>query len=464
VALVVRVYVLTLTAGQPVWWDEAEYLIEARSLALGTPDTGFYSGRPLGLSVAMAGLYAIGVGETGLRVFVGLVALAAVWLLYRVGRRLVGTHAGFVAALLFSVFYIPVFYGARLLTEMPQVALCLLAADLVTSRSRVRTVVAAPVLVAAILTRFPAGLMAPILLAWALASERARLLRSREALVALGIGSLSAAPYLAWAWLHHGDPLYAFKSWDRAMPSMTMSERVAGLGAYARWLWAVLGWGPGTLLVVGVLLCARRVIAFPRLWRAGDPALPAATLVLTWLLVPFFYFALVVRPVLDRFPVLALPAVFLAIGVAAEWGAERLARGRAFLSSAVVVVVATMAAVPLFLSADRTVRQKLTSYGPLRDAGQWIAAHSEPGDTIMSASVAQLTYYTVRPNVRFPRDVGEFVRVLGDAPPRYIVYTGYESQPAWLQPKLVELQLQVVARFPPVAVPDVLVLSSRPAR
>jgi len=56
VALVVRVYVLTLTAGQPVWWDEAEYLIEARSLALGTPDTGFYSGRPLGLSVAMAGL------------------------------------------------------------------------------------------------------------------------------------------------------------------------------------------------------------------------------------------------------------------------------------------------------------------------------------------------------------------------------------------------------------------------
>jgi hypothetical protein len=103
----------------------------------------------------MAGLYAIGVGETGLRIFVAGVALAAVWLLYRVGRRLFGTRAGFVAALLFSVFYVPVFYGARFLTEMPQIALCVLAADLVTAGTPVRTMAAAPVLVAAILPRFP---------------------------------------------------------------------------------------------------------------------------------------------------------------------------------------------------------------------------------------------------------------------------------------------------------------------
>ena len=150
---------LHLTADQPVWWDEAEYLIKARSLALGTPGTGFTPGRPLGLSIAMAGLYAVGAGEWGLRVFMAGIALAAVWLLYRVGRRLFGTRAGFVAALLFSAFYLPVFYGARFLTEMPQVALCTLAADLVTAGTPVRTLLAAPVLVAAILTRFPAGLM-----------------------------------------------------------------------------------------------------------------------------------------------------------------------------------------------------------------------------------------------------------------------------------------------------------------
>src|SRR5262249_56679035 len=133
-----------LTVGQPVWWDEAEYLIEARTLALGTPDTGFTPGRPPGLSVAMAGLYALGVGETGLRVFVAAIALAGVWLLYRVGRRLFGTHAGFAAALLFSVFYVPVFYGARFLTEMPQVALCLLAADLAPPGSPLPTALPPP--------------------------------------------------------------------------------------------------------------------------------------------------------------------------------------------------------------------------------------------------------------------------------------------------------------------------------
>jgi hypothetical protein len=71
----------------------------------------------------MAGLYAIGVGERGLRVFVGRSRSRRCGFCIRVGRRLFGTRAGFVAALLFSVFYVPVFYGARLLTEMPQVAL-----------------------------------------------------------------------------------------------------------------------------------------------------------------------------------------------------------------------------------------------------------------------------------------------------------------------------------------------------
>jgi hypothetical protein len=57
--------------------------------------------------------------------------------------------------------------------------------------------------------------------------------------------------------------------------------------------------------------------------------------------------------------------------------------------------------------------------------------------------------------------VDEFVRVLRDAPPRYIVFSGLERHPAWLQPKLVELRLRVVARFPPRDAPDVLVVNPR---
>jgi hypothetical protein len=187
--------------------------------------------------------------------------------------------------------------------------------------------------------------------------------------------------------------------------------------------------GPGILLVGGLLLCLRWAIALPRLWRTGDPTLAGGLLVTVWLLVPFLYFGLVVRPVLDRYPVLGVPAGFLAIGVATAWGAGRLARGHPFLETALVVLVAGIAAVPLLRSADRIVRGKMTSYGELRDAGHWIAAHSDPTEQTMSASVAQLTYYSVRPNLRFPKDADEFVRVLRDAPPRYVVLSGFERHP-----------------------------------
>src|SRR5262249_61285931 len=117
----------------------------------------------------------------------------------------------------------------------------------------------------------------------------------------------------------------------------------------------------------------------------------------------------------------ALLALSAASGPARAWGPERRAGGRAPVATAVVVLVATIGAVPLLRNADRVVRDKLTSFGGLQDAGRWIAAHSDPDDTIMSASVAQLTYYTVRRNLLFPKDVDEFVRVLHDGPPRYIV-------------------------------------------
>jgi 4-amino-4-deoxy-L-arabinose transferase-like glycosyltransferase len=447
VALAARIYVFALTADQPLWWDEAEYVLKARNMALGTPDTGYTPGRPIVLSIAFAGVYAVGLDEPGLHVFVAAVALAAVWLVYRVGRRLFGTHAGFVAALLFSVFYLPLFYGARFLTEMPQVTLCLLAADLVTAGTPARLVLAAPVLAVAVLTRFPAGLMLPILFVYALAHERARLLRSRAVLVAAALGLVSLAPYFGWAWLHYGDPLYTFKAWGFTMPRMTPADRLAGVGDYAGLVWAGLGWGLGTPLVGGIVLCSRVLIAPGRLWRNGDPTWAGGLLVLAWLLLPFLYFALFVRPVLDRYPILGVPALFLAIGVATAWVATRLARGHALAETMLVVAVAGLGAIGLARDADTIVRSKITSQAGMRDAGRWIAAHTEPADTVMSSSVAQLTYYSVRPILAFPKDADEFARILREQPPRYVVVSGSEQDPAGLEAMLSNLA--VAGRFPP---------------
>jgi hypothetical protein len=110
----VRAYYLVLARDQPVWWDEAEYLIKARALALGTPDTGFFSGRPLLLSLVMAAIYAVGLGELTIRVGLAMVSTATIYMTYRVSLRIVDQSAAIVTAALFSMFYLQLFYTNRI--------------------------------------------------------------------------------------------------------------------------------------------------------------------------------------------------------------------------------------------------------------------------------------------------------------------------------------------------------------
>ncbi len=34
-----RIYLVAVTADQPIWWDEAEYLVRAKHIALGSPES-----------------------------------------------------------------------------------------------------------------------------------------------------------------------------------------------------------------------------------------------------------------------------------------------------------------------------------------------------------------------------------------------------------------------------------------
>jgi len=96
-AVGLNAYLFAITYDQPVWWDEAEYLIKGKNMVLGTPETGWFSGRPILLPLTVAGVYGVGLGETAVRVLLSLSAIGGILLTWRVGRRIAGDVAGFVA-------------------------------------------------------------------------------------------------------------------------------------------------------------------------------------------------------------------------------------------------------------------------------------------------------------------------------------------------------------------------------
>src|SRR5258706_15311330 len=62
-AFVLRLYYFFLTKDQPLWWDEAEYMLKAKALVFGTPATGWRATRPIFLPYLAAAFLKIGGGE-----------------------------------------------------------------------------------------------------------------------------------------------------------------------------------------------------------------------------------------------------------------------------------------------------------------------------------------------------------------------------------------------------------------
>ncbi len=464
VSLAIRLFYLRLTQAQPVWWDEAEYLIKARNIALGTPETGFSLHRPLFLSVAMSGLYALGLGERAIRVALLVPSVASVYLTYRVGERLVGAAAGFVGAWLFGMYYVSLFYSMRILTEIPHVALCLWGTHLFLSQRRPAVIGSLPVLVLAVFTRFPAALMLVALAVYCAVSEGTAALRRREYWISAALGVLVAVPFGVQSYVAHGHPLFAWTVVGYTMPGMDLTTRLQGFAEGFQMLQASLGWLLTALLTGGMLLLLGRVI-----WARGrgtgtDGAPKGGVLVLLWMTLPFLYFCLFVRPVLDRYLVLALPPAFLALGYGTMRVAALARRIHPLAAVAVmlaVLVLGTLRFVPL---ADRNIRARMTSYAGLQDAGLWIKARSGPEDILLSRSVAQLTYYTERRGQTIPEDRTEFDTMMATRKPRYVVISRYEPHPQWLLNTRPEsLGLRAIAGFPKGRV-EALVLAPIDAR
>jgi hypothetical protein len=130
--------------------------------------------------------------------------------------------------------------------------------------------------------------------------------------------------------------------------------------------------------------------------------------------------------------------------------------------AALVLVIA--AALALARDAERAVRDKLTSFAELREAGHWLRQHADAGAALVSTSPPQLTYYAQRATYAVPDDATSFARLRAERQPRYLVVSRYQETPAWLgAADLNALGARIVARFPdaqPYA--TVLELSDRP--
>src|SRR3989344_754983 len=185
-SLTIRLYYFILTKTQPLWWDEAEYLLKAKSLAFGTPDTGWAAAiRPLLFPILAAFIFKIGLTEISLRFLWAVLSTINIWLLYLIGKTMFNKKVGLIAAFLLSVFYLDLFYTTRMLVDMPQIFFILLGTLFFvkyyfSNGSKNLILFVLPILFLGALMRFTVGIFVMALLIFLLSTERLALFKEKK--------------------------------------------------------------------------------------------------------------------------------------------------------------------------------------------------------------------------------------------------------------------------------------------
>jgi hypothetical protein len=453
-AFAIRLYYFQQASTQPLWWDEAEYLLKAKSLVFGTPDTGFFDARPLGFPLTLAAFYELGLGETSVRVALLVASLAAVYLTYSIGERLFGTVASFAGTGLFAMFYVPIFYTNRVLTEIPRLLLGLLAARLYLSNRSVVMWSAIPVLALATFMHLTAAIFVGVFGVHFAAVHGYRQLRNNTKLVAIVV----AVMFVLVVW-NLDALLSTLAGWRVMFPRHLVSpNHLKRLGLSLDWFYQRLGPLLGVLLLVGAVLLLDWLRQPRKLVRGESPVLANKLFVFLWLIGTLAFFGTIVVAFQDRYMILTLPAIFWTIGLATAELAAGARRIHHLAPWAIVGAILVAGGIQFLPDGDMAFRSGVQSQSALRDAAAWIKDRTSAPDTLMSLSVPQLTYYTERATYRLPTQRDDYEIALKRHQTRFVVLTKFERHPAWIKGVSAEsVGLRLVAAFPPQS-PQVLVL------
>src|SRR3989344_5020453 len=128
-AIGIRIYYFILTANQPLWWDEADYLAYAKNLANLGGNWIVTSQHNSLYPFIVAGLFLIGLGEPAVKFFIQIIpSILSVWLVYAICNEMYGDkRIGLIASFLMTTLWVVLFNSMRFHVDIPGMFFGLLA-------------------------------------------------------------------------------------------------------------------------------------------------------------------------------------------------------------------------------------------------------------------------------------------------------------------------------------------------
>ncbi|MBI2045148.1 glycosyltransferase family 39 protein [Candidatus Pacearchaeota archaeon] len=446
-AIIIQVYFLLKTFNQPLWWDEAVYLLKSKAIAFGTPDVGVNRGRALFNSFLWAGLFKIGLTEHAFRIIQTILSVVSVGLVYKIMHSITkNKFVAFFSGFSLAVCWVVAYATTRFFPDTTGLFLWLLMIFLFwkgyAEESRVIPKYfywIGPVFVAASYAREMNLMFVGIIFIYMFAKEKFSLFKKKEVYILIGITLLAAVPFFLYYYNMFGNPIenwtYRFSALEFNTPEAAADEGVPwGTSTYFRYMPDYFGWIIIILLLTGLIYLSKVVLGLDLIFKNKKTDMDHLFLLLLWIIIPFAYIAFQIKLYDERYILIIYPAVYAVAGYALynikEYASKKISKILAWL---LIIVVLFFIFYPHFQRADSLIEQKLTSYAQVKDAGLWIEDNSNAGDIIFAQSQPQLVYYaekSVFPLSPYQNET-DFIKNITSSRPKYLVLSIFENHPPW---------------------------------
>lgn len=449
----VQLYFFSQVAGQPMWWDEAEYMATAKHWAFDVPYQLNPQRPPLFQALASL-LLLLGLSEQFIQfLLVSLPLLGVVYATILLGTELaskpVGLFAGACSALMWSYL----FWSQRFQPDFLALTFQLLAFVFflrMRKKPSTRLVVYAGVFAALGFYFKISALLVPLIIGiYAVWCEGWKVIQNKS-LWLFGLAYLlTFTPFMVWQYTAFGNPL-AFA------PSYTGVEGKVEAGWQPGWMALDYLYNFPKLIVFGAF-CVGLLLLIGKLVLTCDVALkeqkrretPGAFLLIALLTILFFHVYFIRGIIEDRWVFLYAPFIFVCAGI----GIERVSAffNAQKLLGIIFCLFFVLYAVPQLAHATQLLEMKQTSYQPVKDASLWLKENTPRDTLVFSISYTQATAYAEREIIEYRNWKQEqFEQTLLERKPNYLMVSIFENHPAWIFPWVENnsARLQVVQKYP----------------
>ena len=439
VGILIRLYYLIITFNQPLWWDEAEYLLMGKYFATGELFTGLLASRPLLLPLLVAFLMKIGLGyEILYRLTEFIISSIALVFIYLTTKELFNKETGIISTLLLSVFYLHLFYTSRILLDSIAPTLWIISIYFFTKgylikKDNKKFYLSAFFGALGVFFYNQAIALFIIYLTFLLIIEKINLLKEKRFYIFGLVALVTFLPNFILNQILYKSPI-EFITTGISVGNVLTANYWQNVSIYLKYFPNYLG------LLLLILFIISLIIVFYKLIIGIDLVIKKPELetnkqlfLFLWLIISFLLIIKIVGHFEDRYIMPTFLPIFIITALGLNTIKEKFAKPTNIRRIyAVMIILLIIISFTQLKQADNIIKNKKVSFLEMKQAGLWIKENSNPGDTVLTSFSPILPYYSERKIVSFPATEEELIPLIEKEKPKYLLISVFTGNPNYI--------------------------------